>query len=409
MNIKYLAFTLLAFTIFVQDTLAQGQCFINPFTGRLELPDGTPCPNSILTAVPFLRITPNARSGAMGDAGIAMSPDANAMHFNPSNLAFIDDQFGVAITYTPWLRALGLNDIYMAYLSSFYKVDDMQTFGLSLRFFSLGEIDYRDDNGTPQGTGKPREFEFSAAYARKLSDHFSASLALKYIYSSLATGAQVGSQIIEPGRTAAGDISVTYRRPVTLGENKGTFSAGAAATNIGPTISYTASADRTQRDFIPTNLGIGAGLDIEIDEYNALVFLTDFNKLMVPTPIPSTDNDMSWKDVGLIDAMIKSFYDAPGGFMEEMAEINYSIGVEYWYDRLFAIRTGYFNEHRTKGNRKYITLGLGLKYNVFGLDFSYLIPVNSQRNPLDNTLRFTLSFDFEAFEANTSRPGSALN
>jgi len=403
MNYKILTITLLALVIFVQDVLAQGQCFINPITGGLELPDGTPCPNSILTAVPFLRITPNARSGGMGDVGIAMSPDANAMHFNPSNLAFVDDKFGIAITYTPWLRALGLNDIYMAYLSSFYQVDEMQTFGLGLRFFSLGEIDWRDDNGNPAGTGRPREFEVSAAYARKLGDHFSASLALKYIYSSLATGAQVGSQIIEPGKTVAGDLSVTYRRPVVLGDNRGTFAAGLAATNIGPSISYTGSANREERDFIPANLGIGTSLDIEIDDYNAIVFLVDFNKLMVPTPIPSADNDRSWKDVGLIEGITKSFADAPGGFQEEIREINYSVGIEYWYDRLFALRAGYFDEHSTKGNRKYLTLGLGLKYNVFGLDFSYLVPVNTQRNPLDNTLRFTLSFDFDAFEARPTR------
>jgi len=367
---------------------------------------GQPCVNTIVTSVPFLRIIPDARSGAMGDVGIAISPDANAMHFNASKLAFAEQDLGLSATYTPWLRALGLQDVYMAYLSGYRKIDDLQTVGLGLRYFSLGTIQFTDENGQPLGSDRPNEFELSLAYSRKLSDKFSAGLAMKYIYSRLANGQTVEDETITPGNAVAGDLSFTYRTPLEIGGRDSRLTIGTAISNIGTKISYTQSANK---DYIPTNLGIGAGLEYDIDDFNSIHFAVDINRLLVPTPpggdpfSPENNNSgdpnvPDYKEKSVIAAALSSFGDAPGGFGEEMRENTYSIGVEYWYDKQFAVRVGHFNEHQTKGNRKFFTVGLGLKYNIFGLNFSYLVPTTNQRNPLDNTLRFSLLFDFGAFE-----------
>lgn len=390
--------------VFTTDIQAQCQ---RDQDGNLINLDGSPCINTVVTAVPFLRIVADARSGAMGDAGIAISPDANAMHFNASKLVFAEKDLGVSATYTPWLRALGLNDVYLAYLTGYYKLDDLQAVGFGLRYFSLGSIPFTDANGEPLNTGRPNEFEVAAAYARQLSPKFSAAVTAKFIYSNLAAGQIVEGETIEPGIAGAADISLTYRTPIELNKGESNLTLGLAMTNIGSKITYT---NQVNRDFLPANLGIGAAWDINLDDYNLITITTDVNKLLVPTPCVPDPNDPSlcdedlngvpdFKDESPVGAIFSSFSDAPEGFSEELKELMYSFGMEYWYDQQFAVRAGYYNEHSQKGNRKFFTVGLGLRYNIFGLNFSYLVPTTNQRNPLDNTLRFSLLFDFGAFSA----------
>ena len=385
---KYFSLVALALLLSGQ---AQAQCL----TG-----DPKDCPNAIITAVPFLRIVPDARSAAMGDAGIAISADANAMHFNASKLAFIDSEYGISASYSPWLRSLGLQDVYLAYLSGFKRLSDDQTLGASLRYFSLGDLQFTDINGNPLGQGKPNEFEISLAYARKLSENFSAGLTGKFIYSNLAGGQQIDNVDIVPATAGAVDISFTYQAPINIAE-KSTLRIGTSISNIGSKISYTKSEFK---DFMPGNLGIGGALEMNFDEYNQLTFTMDINKLLVPTPISPDDtvnydaNNNSYPDFRekpLFEGVFGSFTDAPGGFSEEMREISFSWGAEYWYNKQFAFRAGYYYEHFTKGNRQFLTAGLGLRYNVFGLNVSYLVPTSNQRSPLDNTLRFSVIFHFD--------------
>ena len=378
------------------------QCFEDPpGSGNFVTAIGEPCVNTIITAVPFLRIVPDARSAAMGDVGIATSTDANTLHFNASKMVFGEDKGGVAVTYTPWLRALNVNDVYLAYLSGYYQLDDQQAAGFSLRYFSLGDIAFTDENGMPLGNGRPNEFEINGAYARKLSEQLSAGLSAKFIYSNLAAGQEVGGEEISAGTAFAADISMTYTTPVELNSGTSNLTLGLALSNLGSKITYTNSINK---DFIPANFGLGAAWDLDFDEYNRLTIAADINKLMAPTPDPlGTDNNLDgvpdYKQVSTFSGVFGSFSDAPDGFAEELRELMYSFGLEYWYDKQFAVRTGYFYEHSTKGNRKYFTVGLGLKYNVFGLNISYLVPTTNQRNPLDNTLRFSMLFDFSAFNA----------
>ena len=350
--------------------------------------------NTIVTAVPFLRIAPDARAGSMGDAGLATSTDANSMHFNASKLAFAENDISLSATYTPWLRALDLQDVYLAYLSGYKQIDKNSTVGLSLRYFSLGNIQFTDFNGMSLGSNRPNEFEIAGAYARKLSDNLALGVSLKFIYSSLANGQYNGFDI-RPGIAAGADISATYKSDKGIfGQDDSQLTVGAAITNLGTKITYTTDAFG---EFIPTNLGVGVAYEYPIDDYNSIVFAVDVNKLLVPTP-DTLDTDgngvLDHKEIGVASAIFSSFSDAPGGFGEELSELSYSVGVEYWYDRQFAIRAGYFHEDPTKGNRKYFTVGLGLKYNIFGLNFSYLVPTSNRTNPLDNTLRFSLVFDF---------------
>jgi hypothetical protein len=333
--------------------------------------------------------------GALGDAGVAMSPDANALHANASRLAFVEDNFSISATYTPWLRGL-VQDVYLAYVGGYKNLDDLQTLGFSLRYFSLGDIQFTDQNGQPLGMGRPNEFDISLAYARKLSDKFSAAVTGRFIYSNLAGGQTVDNIEINPATAGAVDISMLYRTPLSTNQ---TLSIGLAFTNIGSKISYTESQFR---DFLPANMGLGAAWTINFDDYNQLTLTADINKLMVPTPVdpgdPSFDENgngiADFREQSVISSIFSSFTDAPTT-QEELREFYYSFGAEYWYDQQFAVRTGFFTEHRLKGNRKFITLGVGLKYSIFGIDLSYLIPANGQRTPLDNTLRFTLMFNFE--------------
>ncbi len=312
--------------------------------------------NTLLTAVPFLRITPDARSGAMGDAGLALAPNANTMHFNPSSLVFAEDKSAFSFTYTPWLRNLNLNDIFLLYVSGYYKLDENQAIGGGIRFFSLGDIEFTDTQGGSLGTGRPREGEFTVAYARKLGDKFSASLSGKYIFSNLASGLQVNGVDINTASAFAADFGLNYRTKTTLGGYKGEWSYALAFTNIGSKVSYT--RDNLVRDFIPANMGLGTALKLDLDKYNALTFALDLNKLMVPTPIskkiinsagtfennPEWDKDgngtADYREKSLFSGMLGSFNDAQGGITEEIKEVSISIGAEYWYDKQFAFRGG---------------------------------------------------------------------
>ncbi|MBI9037144.1 MAG: type IX secretion system outer membrane channel protein PorV [Bacteroidales bacterium] len=363
--------------------------------------------NTITTAVPFLLIAPDARAGAMGDAGVSSTPDASSMHWNPAKYAFIDKKMGFSVSYSPWLRAL-VNDINLAYVSGYYRIDDRQVIGASLLYFSLGDITFTDVNGGRIGDYKPSEFSIDATYSRKLSDKLSGAIAARYINSNLTQGQYVGAVATHPGNSIAADVAVYWQDDIVLGNMDGKFAWGINISNIGSKISY---SDNEVKEFIPTNLRFGPSLTLDLDDYNSLSFMIDVNKLLVPTP-PIYETDSAGSpvyingkqvilegrdpDVSVISGMLQSFYDAPGGFSEEMREFSFSIGAEYWYDKQFALRGGFFYEDKSKGNRKYFTLGAGLRYNVFGLDFAYLIPLE-QHNPLENTLRFSLLFNFDAF------------
>ncbi|REK05296.1 MAG: hypothetical protein DWQ44_11755 [Bacteroidetes bacterium] len=368
--------------------------------------------NTITTAVPFLQIAPDSRAGGMGDYGVATSPDANSIHWNPAKLAFADKAYGFSLSYTPWLRAL-VNDINLAYVSGYKKLKNDQAFGASLLYFSLGNIDFTDDNAVKTGSFNPNEWALDVAYSRKLGENFSGGLALRYIYSNLTGGITIANNTISThaGTSVAADLAAYYRSPIELSGKDAQLAFGLNISNIGSKISYT---DTESKDFIPTNFRFGTNLLVELDDYNSIGFGADVNKLLVPTPPvyyknsvggDSLDADrnkviQAGKDpsnISVASAIFSSWSDAPAGFKEELKEFTYSIGAEYWYDKQFAIRAGYFHEAATKGNRMFFTIGAGLRYNVFGLDFAYLIPT-TQRNPLENTLRFTLTFDFDALK-----------
>jgi len=357
--------------------------------------------NTITTAVPFLLISPDSKAGAMGDVGVATTPDANSIHWNPAKLAFVDDDMGFSMSYVPWLRAL-VPDINLSYLAGYVKLNDNEVIGLELRYFSLGDITFTDIVGNTLGQYKPSEFALGTSYSRKLSDNFSLAISGRYIYSNLTGGQSAGGIETVAGQSIAADIAGYYTKPIRLGGRDVDLAIGGNISNIGSKISYTETA---VQDFIPINLRLGTAIGTEFDDYNKMSFAFDINKLLVPTP-PVYNNDgeiTAGQDpnVSVVSGIFQSFGDAPGGFSEEMREINYSIGTEYWYANQFAIRAGYFFEHDTKGGRKFFTFGSGVKYNVFALDFSYLINASSSingNNPLANTMRFTLVFDFGAME-----------
>ena len=354
--------------------------------------------NTITTAVPFLLISPDSKAGAMGDVGVATTPDANSIHWNPAKLAFVDDDMGFSMSYVPWLRAL-VPDINLSYLAGYRKLNDNEAIGLELRYFSLGDITFTDILGTTIGQYKPSEFALGTSYSRKLSDNFSLAISGRYIYSNLTGGQSAGGIPTVAGQSIAADISGYYTKPIRLGGRDVDLAIGGNISNIGSKISYT---ETSVQDFIPINLRLGTEIGTEFDDYNKMSFAFDINKLLVPTPPIYEDGEIvvgEEPDVSVVSGIFQSFSDAPGGFGEEMREINYSIGTEYWYANQFAIRAGYFFEHDTKGGRKFFTFGSGVKYNVFALDFSYLINASRSingNNPLANTMRFTLVFDFGA-------------
>jgi len=353
--------------------------------------------NPIQTVVPFLTIAPDSRAGAIGDAGVATSPDIYSMHWNPAKFAFIDGKAGVGISYAPWLRNL-VPDINIAYLSGYYRIDEKQVVSSSLVYSSLGDVPFTDEFGNLERTFKPNEFSFDAGYSRVFAENFSGGIAFRFIYSNLTGGSYSGGEATKPGTSFAADISGYYRKDVTMFSKEAEFGLGFNFSNIGSKMSY---SDGQNSDFIPMNMRLGTSGTINLDSYNKISLAFDLNKLLVPTP-PVYDTDGEIVDgmdpnVSVPVAIFHSFYDAPGGFKEEMHEITYSIGTEYWYNNQFAIRGGYFHEHETKGNRKYFTVGAGFRLKGFTIDFSYLMPTVSN-HPLARTLRFSLAFDITALK-----------
>ncbi len=348
--------------------------------------------NVVTSAVPFLRISPDARSGGMGDVGIATAPDANAAFWNLAKTPFNTNNGGISVTYTPWLKDLGLNDVYLASLSGYYKLDEEQAISSSLRYFSLGSIQFTDNLGNDLSSYRPREFAFDAGYSRKLSNNLSLGIALRYINSNLASGT-INGVAYKAGSSVAADLSMFHTGASAGGSG---FNYGVTLSNLGSKISYT--SDANQKDFIPASLGLGVAYIKEVDPTNKITFGLDIHKLLVPTPplVGDSAGLANYRSKGVVGSWFSSFGDAPGGFSEELKEFQASLGVEYWYNNQFALRTGYFYENPIKGNRQYFTLGAGLKYSTYGLNFSYLLPSGSgvSRNPLSNTLRFSLVFDF---------------
>lgn len=380
--------------------------------------------NTITTAVPFLMISPDSRAGGMGDAGVAVSPDVNAIHWNPSKLAFAENDGEFSMSYSPWLRNL-VPDMSLAYLAGYKRLSNKRSaVGGSLRYFNLGSILFTDINGATIRDFKPAEFAVDVAFAQQFGDNFSGGVAIRYINSNLTGGISVQGANSKAGQSVAADVSFYYRKPeIVMGDMEGTFAMGMNISNIGAKMSYTETA---AQDFIPINLRLGPSFRLDMDDYNSITFAFDVNKLLVPTPpvylldangavvidpVTGRPAVASGRDpnVGVAAGMFGSFTDAPGNvsyddngnpvveagspFREELREFNLAGGLEYWYAEQFAFRTGYFWEHYTKGNRKYFTLGAGVRYNIFSLDLSYLI-ANQQRSPLANTLRFTLGFRF---------------
>lgn len=373
--------------------------FFDIITNAQSLPTGQETKyNPISTAVPFLTITPDSRHGAMGNVGAATSPDANSQYLNPSKYAFADGQYGIAVSYTPWLRKI-VNDIDLAYLSGYYRIDNMQVIGSSLRYFSMGEVTLTDPNGTGLLNTNPNELALDLSYSRKLSDQFSGGVTIRYIHTDLSAG--VGAGAYSAGNAFATDVSFFYHKENEGSGHKKIFSAGIDFSNIGSKLSYNGGQTR---QFLPANMRLGTTYTNEFDTDNLLSFSLDFNKLLVPTPatgkideegsvIVIPDNS---SNKPVLTTIFGSFSDAPGGLKEELQEITVSTGMEYCYSHLFALRAGYFYEAQNKGNRKFFTAGVGVKMNSCSIDLSYLMPTH-QNNPLANTVRFTILFEKESF------------
>ncbi len=383
--------------------------------------------NTITTALPFMSITPDSRAGGMGDAGTALSPNSSSVYWNTSALSFSKIKSEISLSYVPWLRQL-TNDIHLSYLSGFVQVNKIHTIGGSLRFFSLGEITFTDNSGNVIRDDKPSEFELTGAYAFKLADKLSIGLNGKFAYSNLTGGLTVGGVNTKPGVVGAADLSFTYYNDeAKIGKLDGVYTFAATFNNIGNKVAY---SELSQRDFIPMNMKIGNSFKAEFDRYNHVTFAVDLQKLLVPTPAfydyyddnndginqPTEFQLLSGKpnDIGVISGMIQSFYDAPGVVVkdedgkyiqnadgtfeiskgsklkEELSEINIAAGVEWWYNDVFAVRTGIFYENKNKGNRQFLNFGASLKYNMFAFDFSYLASISGRQSPLANTLRFTI-------------------
>ena len=393
--------------------------------------------NPIGTAVPFLTITPDARHGSLGGVGAATSPDVYDNFHNPAKLAFMKEDASLGLSYTPWLSAL-VPGISLSYLSGMKRIDKMSAIGGSLRYFTLGEIQFTDEFGNPTIGHKPNEFSFDGAYSRKLSNNFSMSISLRFIYSNLTGGQSVGGADTKAGLAASSDIFAYYQNDnIRLGDKDATLTFGTGISNIGNRMTY---SDINQQDFLPMNFKFGSGLTIHLDEYNDFAFVFDINKLLVPTPpIYASVNGGPSKIIagqdpnrGIANAIFSSWSDAPGEplkdntgayiidadgiaeiekgsvLKEELRELTFSVGMEYWYNKVFAARMGYFAEDESKGNRKSLSFGVGLKQNIFAIDISYLVPfyVGSQvsygQSPLANTLQFTMSFTFDQGKSKSS-------
>lgn len=410
-------------------SLAQPTTDYSEINGQLGL-------NTITTAVPFMGITPDSRAGGMGDAGTALSGSSTSIYWNTSMLNFAKEKSEISLSYTPWLRNL-TNDIHLSYLAGYLKLNDRNAIGGALRYFSLGEITFTDQTGNVIRDDKPSEFELTGAYAFRLSERMSIGLNGKFAYSNLTGGLTVAGVDTKAGVAGAADLSFTYYNDdAKIGKTKGVYTFATTINNIGNKIAYSATA---QRDFLPMNLKIGNSFKAKFDKYNSLLLAVDLQKLLVPTPayydfVDGETTLISGKDdnVGVIAGMLQSFYDAPGApviddagnyvqnadgtfevnkgtrFKEELTEINIATGLEYWYNDVLAIRAGYFYENKNKGNRQYVNLGVGFKYNMFGIDISYLASTNGKQSPLANTLRFTLRLNFgakeEAEESTDAKP-----
>lgn len=345
---------------------------------------------TITTAVPFLNITPDARAGGMGDVGAATSPDANATFWNPGKLAFMKKDMGVALSYNPWLRKL-VNDMSLSYISAYKKLRKEDAIGMSFKYFNLGQVTFTDQSGNIVREFQPNELSFGLTYSRILSENFSLGLGIKYFRSDLVGSYNSGTGgIAKAINSVSADIGAYYTKDLLVGGKNSNLSFGAVINDIGPKVTYT---DVDNKNFIPTNLRLGGTYTIETDMYNKFSFSFDANKYMVPSRWDSTGKDP--KDMGMLEGMFSSFGDSPNGFKGEMKEIILCMGAEYWYNDLFAVRAGYHYENPQNGNRRYANVGIGVRYNSFGLDMAYLIPIQ-QSNPLAETLRFTLHFDFDS-------------
>ncbi|MGB0274486.1 MAG: type IX secretion system outer membrane channel protein PorV [Flavobacteriaceae bacterium] len=347
----------------------------------------------VTTGVPFLNIAPDARSASLGDQGVATSADAFSNHWNPAKYAFTPNETGAAISYTPYLSKL-VNDIFLADLTYYRAISDRASWAVGLRYFSLGEIEIGE---TPADfinplIERPNEFALDASYALKLSDNFSMAIQGSFLSSDLKL--QTGTNESVAANTVAVGISGFYESfEVPYSNFSGIWRAGFNLSNIGPKLKY---EDEGESDFLPTNLKLGGGFDFIFDSYNKLAVTLEINKLLVPSPSVLDDkgNYSQPDDVGVLSGIFKSFGDAPDGFSEELKEFTWALGAEFMYDESFALRAGYFNESEQKGARKFITLGAGFKYNIIDIDLSYLISATRVVNPLENTLRFSLTFNF---------------
>lgn len=359
--------------------------------------------NYISTGMPILLIAPDAVSGAMGDVGAATMPDAYSAHWNNAKYAFIENDFGLSTTYTPWLRNLNVGDMNLLYLGGFKRLNKRSTMGLSLTYFSLGEIQSTDPEGNNKGVMNPNEFAVDGTYALQINEQLSLGATVRFIRSDLTNGQNIsdgsGYVTTKPAQSLAADLGLYWEHPIDASQE---VAIGAFISNLGAKMSY--SDDDTKKEFLPANLRIGGRYTNKIDDYNKISLMLDVNKLLVPTP-PKTIGDSTYSqyyrnmteyyNTGVMKGVFQSFYDAPGGIGEELRELQVSAGAEYWYKNTLAARAGYFYEHGTKGGRQYATVGFGLRYNIMQVDFAYLIPTTSfSSNPLANTIRISLTVNF---------------
>ena len=359
--------------------------------------------NYISTGMPILLIAPDATAGGLGDAGVASLPDAYSAHWNNAKFAFIEGSMGFSTTYTPWLRNLKVADMNLLYLSGYYRINNRSTVAAGLTYFTLGDMDHTDVNGNVIGTLHPNEFAFDVTYALKLTDELAMGASGRFIRSDLTNGAVVSSEGAENTSThsansLAADIGLYYQKEI---DKEQSFALGAFISNLGAKLSY--SDDDNDKEFLPANLRIGGRYTNRIDDYNKINLLLDLNKLLVPTPPLRSDTTQgNYNNIGVIQGALQSFNDAPGGMSEELKEVQLSIGAEYWYAETFAARMGYFYEHESKGGRQYLTIGAGMRYNIFSFDISYLVPTTRiSTNPLAHTLRIQLSVDFKPTKEET--------
>ncbi len=411
--------------------ISSGAVFAQP-TGGSGVTDDQLQLNTITTALPFMSITPDSRAGGMGDAGTALSPSSSSVYWNTSILSFSEQTSEISLSYTPWLRQL-TNDIHLSYLSGFYKINETHTIGGALRYFSLGEITFTDASGNVIRDDKPSEFELTGAYAFRLSKRFSVGINGKFAYSNLTGGLTVGGVNTKAGVVGAADLSFSYYNDdAKIGSLDGIYTFATTINNVGNKVAY---SELSERDFIPMNLKIGNSFLANFDAYNKVTFSLDLQRLLVPTPplYDVIDGEYTMlagmnPNIGVINGMIQSFYDAPGAvatddngdyiqdadgnyevvkgsrFKEELSEINIAFGMEWWYNDVFAVRTGVFYESPNKGNRQFLNIGASLKYNMFAIDFSYLASLNGRQSPLANTLRFTVRLDLDQAGSSNSNP-----